>query len=96
MIDASIVIEFYQNGSLGTCDFIPNGSNLNYYTSGVYMIGEADKLENSPGASWSILIAFGANSIYSVQIVIGVLDSQNNIYVRSKKETGEWCAWFKK
>lgn len=84
------------NGSLGTCDFIPNGSNLNYYTSGVYMIGEADKLENSPGASWSILIAFGANSIYSVQIVIGVLDSQNNIYVRSKKETGEWCAWFKK
>ncbi len=84
------------NGSLGTCDFIPNGSNLNYYTSGVYMIGEADKLENSPGASWSILIAFGANSTYSVQIVIGVLDSQNNIYVRSKKETGEWCAWFKK
>lgn len=84
------------NGSLGTCDFIPNGSNLNYYTSGVYMIGEADKLENSPGASWSILIAFGANSIYSVQIVISVLDSQNNIYVRSKKETGEWCAWFKK
>lgn len=60
------------------------------------MIGEADKLENSPGASWSILIAFGANSTYSVQIVIGVLDSQNNIYVRSKKETGEWCAWFKK
>lgn len=84
------------NGSLGTCDFIPNGSNLNYYTSGVYMIGEADKLENSPGASWSILIAFGANSIYSVQIVISVLDSQNNIYVRSRKETGEWCAWFKK
>lgn len=84
------------NGSLGTCDFIPNGSNLNYYTSGVYMIGEADKLENSPGASWSILIAFGANSVYSVQIVISVLDSQNNIYVRSKKETGEWCAWFKK
>ena len=84
------------NGRLGTFDFIPDGSNLNYYTSGVYMIGEADKLENSPGASWSILIAFGANSIYSVQIVIGVLDSQNNIYVRSKRETNEWCPWFKK
>lgn len=72
------------NGSLGTSDFIPNGSNLNYYTSGVYMIGDANKLENSPDASWSILIAFGSNSIYSVQIVISVLDSKNSIYVRTK------------
>lgn len=84
------------NGSLGTFDFIPDGSNLNYYTSGVYMIGEADKLENSPGVSWSMLIAFGSNSIYSVQTVIGVLDSKNDIYVRTKTERNEWCPWFKK
>lgn len=84
------------NGSLGTFDFIPDGSNLNYYTSGVYMIGSADKLENSPGVSWSILIAFGTNSIYSVQIVISVIDSKNSIYVRTKRETNEWCPWFKK
>lgn len=84
------------NGSLGTFDFIPDGSNLNYYTSGVYMIGNADKLENSPGASWSILIAFGSNFIYSVQIVISVLDSKNSIYVRTKTETNKWCPWFKK
>lgn len=84
------------NGSLGTFDFIPDGSNLNYYTSGVYMIGSADKLENSPGVSWSILIAFGTNFIYSVQIVISVIDSKNSIYVRTKRETNEWCPWFKK
>lgn len=84
------------NGSLGTSDFIPDGSNLNYYTSGVYMIGDANKLENSPDVSWGILIAFGSDSIYSVQIVISVLDSKNNIYVRTKKETNEWCPWFKK
>lgn len=84
------------NGSLGTFDFIPDGSNLNYYTSGVYMIGDTNKLENSPGASWSILIAFGSNFIYSVQIVISVLDSKNSIYVRTKTETNEWCPWFKK
>lgn len=83
------------NGSLGTFDFIPDGSNLNYYTSGVYMIGNTDKLENSPGVSWSILIAFG-NFIYSVQIVISVLDSENSIYVRTKDETNKWCSWFKK
>lgn len=84
------------NGSLGTFDFIPDGSNLNYYTSGVYMIGNTDKLENSPGVSWSILIAFGSNFIYSVQIVISVLDSKNSIYVRTKTETNKWCSWFKK
>lgn len=84
------------NGSLGTFDFIPDGSNLNYYTSGVYMIGDTNKLENSPGASWSILIAFGSNFIYSVQIVISVLDSKNSIYVRTKTETNKWCSWFKK
>lgn len=84
------------NGRLGTFDFIPDGSNLNYYTSGVYMIGDTNKLENSPGASWSILIAFGTNSIYSVQIVISVIDSKNSIYVRSKTERNEWCSWFKK
>ena len=84
------------NGSLGTFDFIPDGSNLNYYTSGVYMIGDTNKLENSPGASWSILIAFGSNFIYSVQIVISVLDSKNSIYVRTKTETNKWCPWFKK
>ena len=84
------------NGRLGTFDFIPDGSNLNYYTSGVYMISNTDKLENSPDASWSILIAFGTNSIYSVQIVISVLDSQNSIYVRTKNERNEWCSWFKK
>ena len=84
------------NGSLGTFDFIPDGSNLNYYTSGVYMIGNTDKLENSPDASWSILIAFGSNFIYSVQIVISVIDSKNSIYVRTKTETNEWCPWFKK
>lgn len=84
------------NGSLGTFDFIPDGSNLNYYTSGVYMIGNTDKLENSPGVSWSILIAFGSNFIYSVQIVISVLDSKNSIYVRTKTETNKWCPWFKK
>lgn len=84
------------NGSLGTFDFIPDGSNLNYYTSGVYMIGNTDKLENSPGVSWGILIAFGSDSIYSAQIVISVIDSKNNIYVRTKKETNEWCPWFKK
>lgn len=84
------------NGSLGTFDFIPDGSNLNYYTSGVYMIGDANKLENSPGASWSILIAFGSNFIYSLQIVISVLDSKNSIYVRTKTETNKWCPWFKK
>mgnify|MGYP000283901295 CR=1 FL=1 len=84
------------NGSLGTFDFIPDGSNLNYYTSGVYMIGNADKLENSPDVSWSILIAFGSNFIYSVQIVISVLDSKNSIYVRTKTETNKWCPWFKK
>lgn len=60
------------------------------------MIGEANKLENSPDISWSILIAFGSDFIYSVQIVISVLDSKNNIYVRTKKETNEWCPWFKK
>lgn len=60
------------------------------------MIGEADKLENSPGVSWSILIAFGRNFTYSVQIIISVLDSENNIYVRTKRETNEWCPWFKK
>lgn len=84
------------NGRLGTFDFIPDGSNLNYYTSGVYMIGDTNKLENSPGVSWSILIAFGTNSIYSVQIVISVIDSKNSIYVRTKTETNEWCSWFKK
>lgn len=84
------------SGSLGTSDFIPDGSNLNYYTSGVYMIGDANKLENSPAVSWAILIAFGRNSIYSVQIVISVLDSKNNIYVRTKNETNKWCPWFKK
>ena len=84
------------NGSLGTFDFIPDGSNLNYYTSGVHMIGNTDKLENSPDASWGILIAFGSDSIYSAQIVISVIDSKNNIYVRTKKETNEWCPWFKK
>lgn len=84
------------SGSLGTFDFIPDGSNLNYYTSGVYMIGNTDKLENSPGVSWSILIAFGSNFIYSVQIVISVLDSKNSIYVRTKTETNKWCSWFKK
>lgn len=84
------------NGRLGTFDFIPDGSNLNYYTSGVYMIGDTNKLENSPGVSWSILIAFGTNSIYSVQIVISVTDSKNSIYVRTKTETNEWCSWFKK
>ena len=87
---------FFLNGRLGTFDFIPDGSNLNYYTSGVYMISNTDKLENSPDASWSILIAFGTNSIYSVQIVISVLDSQNSIYVRTKNERNEWCSWFKK
>lgn len=60
------------------------------------MIGDTNKLENSPGASWSILIAFGTNSIYSVQIVISVIDSKNSIYVRSKTERNEWCSWFKK
>lgn len=60
------------------------------------MIGYADRLENSPDASWSVLIAFGSNSLYSVQIVISVLDSKNSIYVRTKKETNEWCPWFKK
>ena len=84
------------NGSLGTSDFIPDGSNLNYYTSGVYMIGDTNKLENSPGVSWSILIAFGSDFIYSVQIVISVIDSKNSIYVRTKAETDEWCPWFKK
>lgn len=84
------------NGSLGTFDFIPDGSNLNYYTSGVHMIENTDKLENSPDTSWGILIAFGSDSIYSVQIVISVIDSKNNIYVRTKKETNEWCPWFKK
>lgn len=84
------------NGSLGTFDFIPDGSNLNYYTSGVYMIGDTDKLENSPGVSWSMLIAFGSNSIYSVQTVISVIDSKNSIYVRTKTERNEWCPWFKK
>lgn len=84
------------NGSLGTFDFIPDGSNLNYYTSGVYMIGDTNKLENSPGASWSILIAFGSNFIYSVQIIISVIDSKNSIYVRTKTERNEWCPWFKK
>lgn len=91
-----IIISSYINGSLGTFDFIPDGSNLNYYTSGVYMIGNTDKLENSPGVSWSILIAFGSNFIYSVQIVISVLDSKNSIYVRTKTETNKWCSWFKK
>lgn len=84
------------NGSLGTFDFIPDGSNLNYYTSGVYMIGDTNKLENSPGVSWSMLIAFGSNSIYSVQTVISVIDSKNSIYVRTKTERNEWCPWFKK
>lgn len=60
------------------------------------MIGNTDKLENSPDASWSILIAFGSDFIYSVQIVISVIDSKNSIYVRTKKETNEWCPWFKK
>lgn len=60
------------------------------------MIGDTNKLENSPDASWSILIAFGTNSIYSVQIVISVIDSKNSIYVRSKTERNEWCSWFKK
>jgi hypothetical protein len=84
------------NGYLGTFDFIPDGSNLNYYTSGVYMIGDTDKLENSPGVSWSVLIAFGSNSIYSVQTVISVIDSKNSIYVRTRTERNEWCPWFKK
>ena len=52
------------------------------------MIGNTDKLENSPGVSWSILIAFGSNFIYSVQIVISVLDSKNSIYVRTKTVLG--------
>ena len=86
----------YLNGSLGTFDFIPDGSNLNYYTSGVYMIGNTDKLENSPGASWGILIAFGKNNAYCVQLYFSVLDTPNNIYVRTKTETNEWCPWFKK
>ena len=29
------------------------------------MIGDTNKLENSPGVSWSILIAFGSDFIYS-------------------------------
>lgn len=96
-IDGSLAKQISDlNGRLGTFDFIPDGSNLNYYTSGVYMIGDTNKLENSPGASWSILIAFGTNSIYSVQIVISVIDSKNSIYVRSKTERNEWCSWFKK
>lgn len=96
-IDGSLAKQISDlNGSLGTFDFIPDGSNLNYYTSGVYMLGEANKLENSPDTNWSILIAFGSVSIYSVQIVISVIDSKNSIYVRTKKETNEWCPWFKK
>lgn len=96
-IDGSLAKQISDlNGSLGTFDFIPDGSNLNYYTSGVYMIGDTDKLENSPGASWSVLIAFGSNSIYSVQTVISVIDSKNSIYVRTKTERNEWCPWFKK
>lgn len=96
-IDGSLAKQISDlNRSLGTFDFIPDGSNLNYYTSGVYMIGDTNKLENSPGASWSILIAFGSNFIYSVQIVISVLDSKNSIYVRTKTETNKWCPWFKK
>lgn len=96
-IDGSLAKQISDlNGSLGTFDFIPDGSNLNYYTSGVYMIGDTDKLENSPGVSWSVLIAFGSNSIYSVQTVISVIDSKNSIYVRTKTERNEWCPWFKK
>lgn len=60
------------------------------------MIGDTNKLENSPGVSWSMLIAFGSNSNYSVQIVISVIDSKNSIYVRTKNERNEWCSWFKK
>ena len=86
----------FLNGSLGTFDFIPDGSNLNYYTSGVYMIGNTDKLENAPDASWGILIAFGKNNAYCVQLYFSVLDTTNNIYVRTKTETNEWCSWFKK
>ena len=87
---------FFLNGSLGTFDFIPDGSNLNYYTSGVYMIGNTDRLENAPDASWGILIAFGKDSAYSVQLYFSVIDTQNNIYVRTKDETNKWCSWFKK
>ena len=86
----------YLNGSLGTFDFIPDGSNLNYYTSGVYMIRNADALENSPDASWGILIAFGKYSSYSVQLYFSVIDTPNNIHVRTKMETNKWCSWFKK
>lgn len=60
------------------------------------MIGDTNKLENSPDVSWAILIAFGRYFTYSVQIIISVLDSENNIYVRTKRETNEWCPWFKK
>ena len=84
------------NGSLGTFDFIPDGSNLNYYTSGVYMIGNTDALENSPDASWGILIAFGRDYVYCVQLYFSVFDTPNNIYVRTKDETNKWCPWFKK
>lgn len=82
------------SGSLGTSDFIPDGSNLNYYTSGVYMIGNTSELENAPDASWGILIAFGKNSLYCVQLYFCVLDTQNNIYVRTRRETGEWSSWY--
>ena len=60
------------------------------------MIGNTDALENSPDASWGILIAFGRNYTYCVQLYFSVLDTQNNIYVRTKTETNEWCSWFKK
>lgn len=82
------------NGSLGTFDFIPNGSDLNNYISGTYMIGNTSELENAPDASWGILIAFGKNSLYCVQLYFCVLDTQNNIYVRTRRETGEWSSWY--
>ena len=91
-----INVEYLLNGSLGTFDFIPDGSNLNYYTSGVYMIGNTDALENAPDTSWGILIAFGRSYVYCVQLYFSVLDTQNSIYVRTKNERNEWSSWIKK
>lgn len=58
------------------------------------MIGNTSELENAPDASWGILIAFGKNSLYCVQLYFCVLDTQNNIYVRTRRETGEWSSWY--
>ena len=43
------------------------------------MIGNTDALENSPDVSWGVLIAFGKDDAYSVQLDFSVLDTPNNI-----------------